>query len=728
MKPDILHNFISPVTGRLLCNPNYILIGNRKGIATPSPILIDIGLKIINLRLDLNNISSANFVIGSPNLQLPNAQVLSNKPNGYLYNDEGIVSTVGTIPIGDFNLALSNIWIGDTNNRPIASPTIELNNLPNLTAGNMWLGNILGHPIEVIAPPGPQGPAGPPGPRGPQGVQGPTGLSYLDVLFAIFEALLKKLLGDNLLSNTIQFLTKETIKALFQIWLNSLKAALVGATGQSGARGVVGATGLVGLVGNAGKSAANTLIIKNVNMNLSRNRIFNLAQSPSWDYDAITAKFFYDLLNNNVIIKWKQNIWTSMAMSTITVEGLNPALNILGDTQQFNYNQPLSTFQLTNIFIPTSLISSQTNYEVRNNLLSGFRWVHLTSNTDTYGTFKLQSFVNASSTGSDLISFSSSGINLNSQIITNGTWNGNTIGVGYGGTGLNSTTINQILYSSANNVIAGLATANNGVLVTSSGGVPSISSTLPSAVQGNITSVGTIGTGIWNGTAITVAYGGTGRASATAYSVICGGTTSTGALQSVASVGTSGQVLTSQGASALPIWANAGTGTVTSITAGTGLSGGTITTSGTIAIANTAVTAGSYTYGSFTVNAQGQLTAASSGTAPVTSVSGGTGITVTGTTTPTIAVNSSVVTAVGSGGAATCGLDSLVSGTATISTSAIETTSIVNITRNSGTGTPSFTNAGELNVGSIVAGTSFIVSSSNVLDSSGFSWQIVNPV
>jgi len=58
-----------------------------------------------------------------------------------------------------------------------------------------------------------------------------------------------------------------------------------------------------------------------------------------------------------------------------------------------------------------------------------------------------------------------------------------------------------------------------------------------------------------------------------------------------------------------------GNGTVSSITAGTGLTGGTITTSGTIALANTAVTAGTYgsntTVAQITIDAQGRITAAS---------------------------------------------------------------------------------------------------------------------
>jgi hypothetical protein len=64
-------------------------------------------------------------------------------------------------------------------------------------------------------------------------------------------------------------------------------------------------------------------------------------------------------------------------------------------------------------------------------------------------------------------------------------------------------------------------------------------------------------------TPVSVGQGGTGRASTTAYAVICGGTTSTAAEQSIASVGTSGQLLTSNGASALPTFQTPSSGSLT---------------------------------------------------------------------------------------------------------------------------------------------------------------------
>lgn len=112
----------------------------------------------------------------------------------------------------------------------------------------------------------------------------------------------------------------------------------------------------------------------------------------------------------------------------------------------------------------------------------------------------------------------------------------------------------QILYSNGANTVVGLATANNGVLITSAGGVPSISSTLPAAVQLNITEVGTVTTGTWQATPVALAYGGTNANLTASDGGIFYSTASAGAI--LAGTATANQVLLS-GSSAAPAWSTA---------------------------------------------------------------------------------------------------------------------------------------------------------------------------
>ncbi len=120
------------------------------------------------------------------------------------------------------------------------------------------------------------------------------------------------------------------------------------------------------------------------------------------------------------------------------------------------------------------------------------------------------------------------------------------VSVSNGGTG--ATTLTGLVTGNGTSAMTASSITNHNVLV--AGTSNAVTSVAPGTAGIPLVSNGAASDPSF--TTAVVAGGGSGRTSAIAYSVITGGTTSTGAFQSVASVGTSGQVLTSNGAGALP--------------------------------------------------------------------------------------------------------------------------------------------------------------------------------
>lgn len=89
MKYDVLYNFISPITGRILCDPGHVLVGDKNGIAVPS--------------LTPFPSSQATYILQVVDPALPNAQALGPLGGGILKSaaDTGVVS----IALGGTNVA-----------------------------------------------------------------------------------------------------------------------------------------------------------------------------------------------------------------------------------------------------------------------------------------------------------------------------------------------------------------------------------------------------------------------------------------------------------------------------------------------------------------------------------------------------------------------------------------------------------------------------------------------
>ena len=93
-----------------------------------------------------------------------------------------------------------------------------------------------------------------------------------------------------------------------------------------------------------------------------------------------------------------------MVMSSITVKGIVPDLSILGNFQRFGFAEKDSSFQLKNLFAPTTTATASTSLDFVGSALTGFRFLHTTTNPATaFGDLTLQAF-DAQGTSTPIVS------------------------------------------------------------------------------------------------------------------------------------------------------------------------------------------------------------------------------------------------------------------------------------------------------------------------------------
>lgn len=138
------------------------------------------------------------------------------------------------------------------------------------------------------------------------------------------------------------------------------------------------------------------------NVSLDNFRITNLGDYEA-DRDALSIEGFWELIHH----------------PDLFVARINPELEIIGNVQQFSFNQNRSVFQIENTFTPTNLIPSQNIEEFRNKNSSGYRLVQETASTSNSGDFYLEKFLNGEEDGEKILSFEESTDQLTLEKILN---------------------------------------------------------------------------------------------------------------------------------------------------------------------------------------------------------------------------------------------------------------------------------------------------------------------
>lgn len=286
-------------------------------------------------------------------------------------------------------------------------------------------------------------------------------------------------IADNAGNNRTNITFALNLEALASFNTNGLIAYT--ATNTFTARTITGTVGKITVTNGNGVSGNPIITIDSIYAGQTSISTLGTINTGTWNGNIITGTYGGTGVNNgSFTITIGGNVLTAGALTF--AGAFATTVNVTGDT---NVTLPISGTLATTSQLPVLPLS----------LSNGGTGAALVANNGGI-------FYSNATTGAILAGTTTANQILLSGALSTPSWSNATYP--------STTTINQILYSSNNDVVTGLATANNGVLVTSAGGVPSISSTLPNAVQTNITQTGIVTSGTWNATAIGVIYGGTG--------------------------------------------------------------------------------------------------------------------------------------------------------------------------------------------------------------------------